>query len=41
MKETIVIKIGKELKDKLKEEAGKRGMTLSSYLKSIIAERDK
>lgn len=41
MKDTIIIKINYELKEQLRKEAKQRDMTLSSYLKSIIAERNK
>lgn len=37
--ENIIFKINTELKQQLKKEAKERGLTLSSYIKSIIAER--
>lgn len=39
MKNTIIFKISDELKKQLQEEAKEKSMTLSAYLKSIIAER--
>lgn len=41
MKENIMFWISKELKEKLKKEAHERGLTLSGYIKGIIAERNK
>lgn len=41
MKDTIIFKISCELKEQLQEEAKEKGLTLSGYLKSIIAERKK
>lgn len=41
MKEVINIRINEELKEKLKKEAKEKGLTLSSYLKAIISERNK
>lgn len=39
MKDTIIFKVSCELKEQLQKEAKERDMSLSSYLKSIIAER--
>ena len=41
MKEVINIRISKELKEKLKKEAREKGLTLSGYIKFILAERNK
>ena len=41
MKDTIIFKVSCELKEQLQKEAKERNMTLSSYIKSIIAERKK
>ena len=41
MKDTIIFKISNELKEQLQKEAKERNITLSAYLKSIIAERKK
>ena len=41
MKEVINIRISKELKEKLKKEAEEKGLTLSGYIKFILAERNK
>lgn len=41
MKDTIIFKISCELKKQLQNEAKERNITLSAYLKSIIAERKK
>ena len=41
MKDTIIFKTSYELKEQLQKEAKERNMTLSSYIKSIIAERKK
>lgn len=41
MKDTIIFKVSCELKKQLQKEAKERDMSLSSYLKSIIAERNK
>ncbi len=41
MNDTIIIKINKVFKDNLKKEAEQKGLTLSSYIKSILAERKK
>lgn len=41
MKDTIIFKTSYELKEQLQKEAKERNMTLSSYIKSIIAERNK
>lgn len=35
---TIMIKIGKELKDKILKKAKQRGLTMSTYIKMIITE---
>lgn len=37
----IMIKIATEFKEQLKKEAKERGLTLSGYIKSILAERNK
>ena len=39
MKDTIIFKVSYELKEQLQNEAKERNMTLSSYIKAIIAER--
>jgi len=41
MTENIMFWVSKELKEQLKNEAKERGLTLSAYIKSIIAERKK
>lgn len=41
MKDTIIFKVSYELKDQLKKEAKGLNMTLSSYIKMIIAKREK
>ena len=41
MKDTIIFKVSYELKEQLQKEAKERNMTLSSYIKAIIAERKK
>ncbi len=41
MKDTIIFKISYELKTQLQKEAKERNLTLSSYIKAIIAERKK
>ena len=41
MKDTIIFKTSYELKEQLQKEAKERNMTLSSYIKAIIAERNK
>ena len=41
MKENIMFFVSKELKEQLKKEAKERGLTLSGYIKSILAERNK
>lgn len=41
MTENIMFMISKELKEQLKKEARERGLTLSGYIKAIIAERNK
>ena len=41
MKSNIMFYISTELKQKLKDEAKERGLTLSGYIKAIIAERKK
>ncbi len=41
MKDTIIFKISYELKAQLQKEAKERNLTLSSYIKAIIAERKK
>ena len=41
MKDTIIFKVSYELKEQLQKEAKERDMSLSSYIKSIIAERKK
>lgn len=41
MKDTIIFKLSYELKKQLQNEAKERNITLSAYLKSIIAERKK
>ena len=41
MKDTIIFKVSYELIEQLQKEAKERNMTLSSYIKSIIAERKK
>ena len=39
MKDTIIFKVSYELKEQLQKEAKERDMSLSSYIKSIIAEK--
>lgn len=41
MTENIMFMVSKELKEQLKKEARERGLTLSGYIKAIIAERNK
>ena len=41
MTENIMFMVSKELKEQLKKEARERGLTLSGYIKAIIAERKK
>ena len=41
MKDTIIFKVSYELKEQLQKEAKERNMTLSSYIKAIITERNK
>jgi hypothetical protein len=41
MTENIMFLVSKELKAQLKKEARERGLTLSGYIKAIIAERNK
>ena len=41
MEENIIFMVSKELKEQLKNEAKQRGLTLSAYIKSILAERKK
>ena len=41
MDENIIFMVSKELKEQLKNEAKERGLTLSAYIKSILAERKK
>lgn len=41
MTENIMFMVSKELKEQLKNEAKERGLTLSGYIKAIIAERKK
>ena len=41
MTENIMFMVSKELKEQLKQEARERGLTLSGYIKAIIAERKK
>lgn len=41
MKERIMFRLDKILKEQLKKEAKERDMTLTAYIKSIIAERKK
>lgn len=41
MTENIMFWVSKELKNQLKKEAQERGLTLSGYIKAIIAERKK
>lgn len=41
MKDTIIFRVSYEFKEQLQKEAKERNMTLSSYIKSIIAERKK
>jgi hypothetical protein len=41
MNDYIMIKVTAEFKEQLKKEARERGLTLSGYIKAIIAERKK
>ena len=41
MEDNIIFKISTELKEQLKREAREKGLTLSGYIKAIIAERKK
>lgn len=41
MQDRITFKLSVELKTQLKQEAHEKGLTLSAYVKSIIAERKK
>jgi hypothetical protein len=41
MKDRIIFKLSTELKEQLKQEARERELTLSAYIKAIIAERKK
>lgn len=41
MKENIMFFVTKELKEQLQKEARERGLTLSGYIKAILAERNK
>jgi predicted DNA-binding protein len=41
MTENIMFMVSKELKEQLKNEAKERGLTLSGYIKAIIAARKK
>lgn len=41
MTENIMFMVSKELKEQLRKEAQDRGLTLSGYIKAIIAERKK
>ena len=41
MKEYIMLKVTSEYKEQLKKEAKEHGLTLSGYIKAIIAERKK
>jgi len=41
MTETIILKVSKEFKKKLEEEANKKNINLSSYIRMILSERDK
>lgn len=41
MDDYIVFRVSSEFKKQLEKEAKERDMTLSAYIKSIIAERDK
>ena len=41
MKDTIIFKTSYELKEQLQKEAKERNMTLSSYIKAIIAKKKK
>ena len=37
----IALKVTNSFKEQLKKEAGEKGLTLSSYIKFILAERNK
>jgi predicted DNA-binding protein len=41
MNDHIIFKLSTELKEQLKQEAKERELTLSAYIKAIIAERKK
>lgn len=41
MQDRITFKLSVELKKQLKQEAREKGLTLSAYIKSIVAERKK
>lgn len=41
MDDYIMFRISSDLKKQLQEEAKKRDLSLTAYIKSIIAERDK
>ena len=41
MSETIIVKISKELKGQLENEAKEKGLTLSSYVRLILIGRKK
>ena len=41
MTETIILKVSKEFKKELEEEASKKNINLSSYIRMILSERDK
>lgn len=41
MTENIMFMVSKELKEQLKKEAREKGLTLSGYIKAILAERKK
>lgn len=39
--ETICLRLGKELKEKLTEEAKQKGLSLNAYIRLILNERSK
>lgn len=41
MNDNIMIKVTTEFKEQLKKEAREKGLTLSGYIKAILAERNK
>lgn len=41
MKEVIHLKIEEKLKEDLKEEASKKGLSLNSYIRMLLIERNK